>query len=52
MHSFTKRISKNKTIKPNKLILNEEKNSLMINNRNIKSKLISFSKKKIIQEII
>ena len=47
MYSFTKKSSKNKPINPNKLILNQKKSSLSINNQNIiNNKKISFSQNK------
>ena len=46
MYSFTKKISKNKTINPNKLILNSKISSICINNQNIINKTISLNKHK------
>ena len=46
MYSFTKKKSKNKSINPNKLILNQKKSSLSLNNQNIINKTVSFSKNK------
>ena len=44
MYSFTKKISKNKTVNPNKLVINQKKSCLSLNNKNMINKTVSFNK--------